>query len=183
MKKDNKKYKKEVKFPFWIIGLLLPPVGIILYFIKKKKKKSEKESKSILTYSIVGLCIYAFTLLVIINNLPEKSVNDWLEDVKSNKQVVTVVGLTSCTHCQELKPVITKLSKKYKFNLYFFEVDTTTEEENNIIFNTIELKDYDEHVPFTFVIENNEYVSGIIGYSNQEALEAFLVENGVIKKN
>ena len=61
MRKGNKKLKKDKTFPFWLISLLLPPVGIILYFIKKKDNKIKK---SIITSTIVGFCIYAFGFLI-----------------------------------------------------------------------------------------------------------------------
>lgn len=181
MKKNSRVNTNKIKFPFWLISLLLPPVGVILYFIKKKN--DIKGAKNIFTSCIIGFCIYAFALLIILNNIPKRTVKDWYEDVKSNKQVVTVLGLTTCPHCQELKPVINKLSKKYGFNLYFFEVDKLSSEDNTTLLNTYELKDYDEHVPFTFIINNNEYESGVIGFGGEEALKEYLVDNGVIKKD
>ncbi|MBR4178126.1 MAG: thioredoxin family protein [Bacilli bacterium] len=180
MRKGNKKLKKDKTFPFWLISLLLPPVGIILYFIKKKDNKIKK---SIITSTIVGFCIYAFGFLIALNIMPEKNVDDWYKDIQGNKEVVTVFGLTTCPHCKELKPVINKLAKKYKFNLYYFEVDKYSIEDNDKLLNTLELKDYEELVPFIFVAKNNEYLAGITGFNSQESLEKFLEENGVIKKD
>ena len=178
-KLKNKK-SNSFKFPLWIISLLLPPIGVVLYFIKKKDKK---ESKSILTSFIIGFCIYSFILLGILNSTPEKTVSEWYNDVQNNETIVTVIGLTTCSHCQELKPVITRLSKKYKFNLYFFEVDTLSTEESDILYNTLDLKDYDEHVPFIFIVKDKEYANGTVGYSTQASLETYLMDNDIYKKD
>ena len=172
-----KKNKKE--FPFWIIGLIIPIVGFILYFVLKGNNKSKK----LLVSSIVSLSVYSLILLAIINTVPERTVDEWYNDINSGKEVITVIGLTTCSHCQEYKPVIQSLSKKYNFNLYFFEVDTLPEKEKDILFNTIELKDYDNHVPFTFIVRSKEYVTGVVGYNGRDSIKEFLKEYEIIKKN
>ena len=179
--KNNKKNQKEKKeFPLWIFGLILPPVGIILYIMFHKE---EKKSNKILKSTIAGLLIYCFIFLAILNKESDPSVEDWKNDISQGKTVVTVLGLTTCSHCQEYKPIIKSLSKKYKFNLYFFEVDNYSIEENETLLHTLELTDYDEHVPFTFIAKNNEYVSGIVGYSNKDGIIEYLKNNGIIEEN
>lgn len=166
--------KKEVKndnyIIWWIIGLLLPFVGIVLYFIWKNKKKTV--SKKLLTSSIIGFCIYSLIFLIFFGrsneNIGNGTIEEWYSDVTSGKEVVTVIGTSFCPHCQEYKPVIKALASKYKFRLYFFEFDTLPEEEKSILEGTYELKDFGDNVPFTFVINNNKYVSGTTGFSSRE---------------
>ena len=174
-KTKNKDNKKTL---IYLLSFLIPVVGIILYFIYKKKHK--KEYYSVLTISIIGLCFYSLSLFVI-NYIMKPKVDDWYKDVSSEEKVVTVIGSTSCPHCQEYKPVIKKMAKEYEFKLYFFESDKLSEEEMNILEKTYDLVDYQGHVPFTFIIKDNEYVTGKEGYSNKEATIEYLKENGVIK--
>lgn len=177
----NKKEKK--KFPLWIVGFLCPLAGIIFYFIFRKSKK--KESDRILVASIIGFVIFLFVELVINshNNITkEVTVENWYNDVTTGKQVVTVIGSTTCPHCQEYKPVITALANKNKFNLYFFEIDTLSEEDANTLTTTYELDEYDGHVPYTFIINNNAVVSHAIGFKDRSATIDYLKDTKVIKK-
>ena len=168
--------------PWWILGLLLPVVGIILYFVWKNNKKDD--ARNILTGSVIGVLILMFGLLVYFSpssNLETHTVADWYEDVKANKEVVTVIGASFCSHCQEYKPIITALSKKYKFKLYFFEVDLLSKKEQAVLMNTYDLVDYKDEVPFTFIVKNDAYSISTDGFVSEESTIKFLKENGIIK--
>ena len=168
--------------PWWILGLFLPVVGIILYFVWKKNKKYD--AKNVLTGSIIGIVIALFGLLIYLSpssDLEKHTVADWYEDVKANKEVVTVIGASYCSHCQEYKPVITALAKKYNFKLYFFEVDQLSKKEQAVLMYTYELTDYKDEVPFTFIVKNDEYTTSTGGFVSEENTLNFLKENGIIK--
>ena len=175
--------KEENYLLWWLLGLFIPFVGIVLYFVYKNKKK--KVASSLLTSSIIGFCIYAFTLLAIFNKtddtIGEGTINEWYQDVTSGKEVVTIIGSSGCPHCQEYKPVIKKIAGKYKFNLYFFEIDNLNEEEYETLFNTYELSDFTEQIPFTFIVRENKYINGTTGYASQDKTIEYLKSMEIIK--
>ena len=191
-KKNNNEYRKkeyskknnfEIKSYLWIIGLIIPIVGIVLYFVFKKKDK--KESKKIITYSIVGLCIYAIGLIIFANRVgkyvQEPIVDNWYRDVTSGEKIVTIIGASYCSHCQEYKPVIEKLANKYKFKMYFFESDMLGADDLNKLEHTYQLEGFDGSVPFTFLVEDNRFITGKAGFASRELSIKYLTEIGVIK--
>ena len=177
----KKREKINNNIIWWILGLVLPPLGIIMYFINRKKDKGK--SKQLLTGSIIGLIIYLVVILCLATKVPEdnRSVSDWHTDVNKGGVVVTVIGASYCTHCQEYKPVIKALSKKYGFNLYFIESDTLSEEDQNILYNTFELPNFEGYVPYTVIIKDGKPLTSTTGFANRETTIDFLKENGVIK--
>ena len=172
---------KNINTLLLFLGILLPPVGIIMYFINRKKDKSL--SKILLIGTIIGLIIYLFVALIVFTKTPEdkRTVNDWHTDVNKGGIVVTVIGASYCSHCQEYKPVIRNLSKKYGFNLYFFESDILGKEDQDILYNTFELPNFEGYVPYTVIIKDGSPLISTTGFANKEATVNFLKENGVIK--
>ena len=183
MSKNNRKEKKDNNYIWFFISLLLPFVGIVMYFIYKSKKK--KASSKILTGTIVGFCFYSIVLLAILGNnsnkIGEGTAKEWYNDVTSGKEVVTVIGGSFCPHCQEYKPIIKKIANKYKFNFYFFEIDLMEQEDKEIIENTYQLTDFTDNIPFTFIVKNNQYITGKTGFSTEDDIKNFLKEQKIIK--
>ena len=174
MRKDNKNKL------FLVIGLLLPMVGFAIYFFQKNSKKN----KIILKSSILGIflyCFIGFPLLLNLNNKIEikNNVNEWLSETSENKTIVTVLGKSTCEHCMAYKPVIDKIAKKEKFTLYFFELDSLSDNEYDSIMNSKFLDTYEGYVPYTIIISNGEKVKDLTGYSTEEQIRSFLSENGV----
>jgi predicted bacteriocin transport accessory protein len=142
-----------------------------------------KKNKMPIIIAIIVVIFALFIVLIKVNNsndIEGKTVAEWAEDVKKEK-VVTVIGLTTCTHCQEYKPQIISLAKRRGFNLYFFEVDTLSEEDQKTLTTTYDLADYTDRVPFTFIIDKGEYVTGRTGFSNINDMTEYLQEYNVIK--
>ena len=170
--------------PWWILGLFLPIVGFILFFIWNKK--NHQNAVSVLIGSFIGLIIVLFSLIVILSPSKDisnsRSVDEWINDVEtSSESVVTVFGASYCSHCQEYKPVITALANKYKFNLYFYEVDLLEESEYKKLLHTYEISDFEGSVTFTFIMKNKEYVAYTEGYAGEQVIIDFLKSNGIIE--
>jgi thiol-disulfide isomerase/thioredoxin len=182
---------------WWILGLLLPPVGIVLYFVWRKNKKDD--AKSIITGTIVSSVIWAIFGLSFLasgkNNDEEsvpnyvqevdvtqasKEIKNWYTDVSSGASVVTVIASSTCPHCQALKPIITASAKKENYKLYFFEADKLSEDDYQIIFNAIELDGYEGYVPYTFIIKDKEFKGSNVGEMQEDELKDFLTQAGVI---
>ena len=141
----------------------------------------------------IGIIISALILvlgIVVISynsstpNYKNRSVNEWYTDVANGKEVITVFGASYCSHCHDYYPVISKLAKKYNFNLYFYDVDTLSKnnpDDYDTLMNSFEIKDYDDSFPFTFIMNNKEYKAFTEGFVNRDYTVNFLKENGIIK--
>ena len=166
---------------WWILGLICPPIGLILYFIWKKSDKDK--SSNLLKGSILGICIIGVILLQYTTHSRDyfkRSVDEWYEDVKSNNVVITVIGASYCSHCQEYKPYITTLADKHKLNLYFYEIDTLEEKDKNKLTESFELPGYSGSVPFTVIFKDSQAVATHEGFESNIKLYDFFKENGII---
>lgn len=164
-----------------IISLICPIIGIILYILYKKDKN---KSSYILKGTIFGLCIYSVFVLYFSTHSTdyfERDVERWQRDVRAGNTVVTVIGASYCEHCQAYKPVINVLANKHHINLYFYEIDTLSEEDQNKLTNTFPIGDYTGNVPYTFIMRNGEFVASNEGYGEELAIVNFFIENGIIK--
>ena len=99
----------------------------------------------------------------------------------NSEVIVYIFRGEGCPHCQEYKPIIKKIAGKYKFNLYFFEIDNLNEEEYETLFNTYELSDFTEQIPFTFIVRENKYINGTTGYASQDKTIEYLKSMEIIK--
>ena len=160
--------KKEFK-SWWIIGLLIPFLGLIIYFTNKGMNKNAKSN--LFTSTIIGFGLWLLIGLsfLIKANEPvvvepkEYTVAEWLVDTQESEPVVTVIGMTTCGFCQNYKPVITKLAEKYGFNLFFYELEelkdeyTTLKEELEVLYDQIE--------------KNKDIIDEIVTVSDDSAYE------------
>ena len=137
---------------------------------------------------IIGIVIVVIGIVVISLNgktidYKQRSVDEWYNDIVSNKDVLTVFGASYCSHCQEYYPVISKLANKYNINLYFFELDELEEskpDDYNKLINSFEIKDFDAF-PFTFLMRDGDYTAFDEGYIDRDHTISFLENNGLIK--
>lgn len=186
----NKKNSKTVNTLFWILGLLLPPVGLVLYLMWRKTKK--ESAKNVGTGALVAACIYAFlglSLLIDTNGAEKKDevnyqiynadINEWVEATKADEPVITVIGLTYCQYCKQYNPVINEIAKEKGYKLYWFDADDYDEESFNTLTSTYELS-YEGSSPYTLVTKNGEVIGEHVeGYMNNSDTEAFLSDLGL----
>ena len=164
-----------------IISLICPIIGIILYFVFRK---DNNKKKSAIKGTIVGICIYAIGLLYFSTHSTDyfnRDLERWQRDVRAGNTVVTVIGASYCEHCQAYKPVVTALANKKNINLYFYEIDTLSEEDQSKLTDTFVLPTYEGKVPYTFIMRNGEFVDSYEGFQDQATIVAFFLENGIIK--
>ncbi len=146
----------------------------------------KKKKNIILTVSIVlGLILFFVVSFMISGNTSKPvvvlpTIDDWLADTQTSTPVVTIIGSTSCPHCQSYKPVITDLSEEYGFKLYFFETDTMSTDEVEKLTTSYE-KLNPEYIPFTAVIQDAKVIDTLVGYESEEAVVDFLKKTEVIK--
>ncbi len=185
VEKVNNKTKKCNFKSWWLVGLLLPPLGLVLYIMWRKNRK--EDAKSVGTGALVSALLWLFFgLSFLIHTNGEKkenpvSVSKWLEAYENGEDLVTVLASSTCQHCQKLKPIITASSEKYGYKLYFFEADTLSEDDYNTLTTTIELEDYEGYVPYTFIISNKKFIGSHTGEMEDDALTDFLKETKILK--
>lgn len=173
--------KKKTQY-WWLLGLFIPVVGLILYFVWNNKSKDK--ANNILIGTIIGFCISGFIFLYYSQRLSKyenRTIEEWKEDINSGNEVVTIFGASYCSHCKEYKPVIFKLANENNINLYFFEIDTKSDNEKNELVNTFEIGNFEGDVPYTFIYKDKEFVVSDIGFSDEQTTIEFLKEYGVIK--
>ena len=174
--------KKTETSLWWLLGLLLPPVGIVLYFVWKNNSK--KKANSVLKGTILGFCIYSIFILYYSTHQSDyfnRSVDTWYRDVAKKNTVVTVIGASYCQHCQEYKPHIKSLADKKNINLYFYEVDKLESEDESKLLDSYDLINYEGRVPFTVIFKDGKAIATHEGFEGEEMMYQFFVENGVIK--
>ena len=188
-KEESKKIAKKESFlkrfhAWWIVGFILPPLGLFLYLLWKKNRKNDAKSAGIgaLISTIVWLFI-GLSFLINTNGEPkeEKTISKWLEEYNNGETLVTVIASSTCPHCKNLKPIITASSNKYGYKLYFFEADTLSEDEYKILSTTVELKGYEGYVPYVFTIVDKKLTNSTTGEMSDTELTKFLKEAKVIK--
>ena len=123
-------------------------------------------------------------LSILVKEDPKKAmssdIQSWLTDTASDNYVVTVIAQTTCSHCINFKPIMTKANNKYDFKLYWFEADELSTSDYNTIKDTYELDEY-QGTPYTFITKNGEVLGYLSGEREYDALIEFLQENKVIE--
>lgn len=198
-KKEVKKVVEKVNEPkannkvlitlTWILGLLLPPVGLVLYLVWRKTKKEYAKNAGV--GALVATCIWAFLGLTLLIDTKGKDkvestdyqiynadINEWIEATKSDEPVITVIGLTYCQFCKKYNPVINKIAKEKGIKLYWFDADNYSEDNFSTLTSTYELS-YEGSSPYTLVTKNGEVVGEHVeGYMEENETNSFLSELG-----
>lgn len=144
------------KYKGWVIAALAVCAFVALSFLVEGNKPEEGESSS--------------------------NVSEWVEAVKEDQYIITVIALSYCSHCKDYKPVITSIANEQGIPIYWFEIDTVSEEEANIISSTYEFSEYEGASPYTAITKKGEVVAQYsLGYMDKDAATNFLKTNGVIE--
>lgn len=193
------KKNKNLGWLWILLGIILPPVGIILYFVWKNKRKQDalKAGKA----GLAALCVWLFVGMSFIltdngdnNNKDESTelktvdvklasdtIKNWYNDLNSGAGVVTVIASSTCPHCKNYKPIITEVCEKENIKLYFFESDELSEDDYTILTNSINLKNYEGYVPYTFIVKDRNFVLDHTGEQDETATRDMLKEAGLLE--
>ena len=193
------KKSKDLGWLWILLGIILPPVGIILYFVWKNKRKQDalKAGKA----GLAALCVWLFVGMSFIltdngdnNNKDESTelktvdvklasdtIKNWYNDLNSGAGVVTVIASSTCPHCKNYKPIITEVCEKENIKLYFFESDELSEDDYTILTNSINLKNYEGYVPYTFIVKDRNFVLDHTGEQDETATREMLTEAGLLE--
>ena len=100
-----------------------------------------------------------------ISNLTVINVSKMKELFSSNDTKIIFVGSLTCPHCTAIKPVINSVVKDLNVTVYYLELSTMTDEENN------------EYYSINEFLKNNAVIDSFVGEKDSKDVEEFLNKN------
>lgn len=112
-----------------------------------------------------------------ISNLTVINVSKMKELFSSNDTKIIFVGSLTCPHCTAIKPVINSVVKDLNVTVYYLELSTMTDEENNEYYSINELLKNNNSIPLVMAVKNNEVIDSFVGEKDSKDVEKFLKKN------
>ena len=117
---------------------------------------SKRKNTIIIIISII-LLIGIISVLILNNNsqsnLKKVNYNEVNSMIENKESFVLCISRTTCSHCNDFKPKLNEVAKKYDKTIYYIDIDKETE-ENQEKFN--ELISFDGSTPTTVFIKDGE---------------------------
>lgn len=155
--------------------------------VKKPIYQKKDNKKKWILISVLAVMLLLVCLVTIKDAQKDNSssnvssnMSEWVSETKEDKYVVTVIGLTYCQYCKNYNPIISSLSSEYDFKLYWFDIDSLSEEDSSTLTTTYSLEQYTGASPYTVITKNGEFVADNVGAMDEESTKTFLKDNGVI---
>lgn len=112
-----------------------------------------------------------------ISNLTVINVSKMKELFSSNDTKIIFVGSLTCPHCIAIKPVINSVVKDLNVTVYYLELSTMTDEENNEYYSINEFLKNNNSIPLVMAVKNNEVIDSFVGEKDSKDVEEFLKKN------
>jgi predicted bacteriocin transport accessory protein len=112
-----------------------------------------------------------------ISNLTVINVSKMKELFSSNDTKIIFVGSLTCPHCTAIKPVINSVVKDLNVTVYYLELSTMTDEENNEYYSINEFLKNNNSIPLVMAVKNNEVIDSFVGEKGSKDVEKFLKKN------
>lgn len=112
-----------------------------------------------------------------ISNLTVINVSKMKELFSSNDTKIIFVGSLTCPHCTAIKPVINSVVKDLNVTVYYLELSTMTDEENNEYYSINEFLKNNNSIPLVMAVKNNEVIDSFVGERDSKDVEEFLKKN------
>lgn len=112
-----------------------------------------------------------------ISNLTVINVSIMKELFSSNDTKIIFVGSLTCPHCTAIKPVINSVVKDLNVTVYYLELSTMTDEENNEYYSINEFLKNNNSIPLVMAVKNNEVIDSFVGEKDSKDVEEFLKKN------
>lgn len=111
--------------------------------------------------------------------LKSTTVSSYLEIVKANDEVATVIISNSCNNCHRFLDHADDVADDIHEDIYFFNIDTLSTTDKQALTNTFPSISSNTTYPYTFVTKNNKITKEIKGYTSERELESTLLNAGV----
>lgn len=112
-----------------------------------------------------------------ISNLTVINVSKMKELFSSNDTKIIFVGSLTCPHCTAIKLVINSVVKDLNVTVYYLELSTMTDEENNEYYSINEFLKNNNSIPLVMAVKNNEVIDSFVGEKDSKDVEEFLKKN------
>lgn len=183
--KNNNKIKK-------LLGIEgINPTTVV---VRNKKIVAQQEG-FIESNKLVELLIDAKVLdegskLKSIDNLKFIDYNKFKEIVEDDDTNVVVVGQSACQYCNSVKPILNNISKAYKIDINYFNVNEESTDNLKEFFDKLPDMGYDDeklksdetfYMPTVLIIKDNKIISYL---QNEHTLEEYIdyfKENNIIE--
>ena len=76
-----------------------------------------------------------------------------------------------------IKPVINSVVKDLNVTVYYLELSTMTDEENNEYYSINEFLKNNNSIPLVMAVKNNEVIDSFVGEKDSKDVEEFLKKN------
>lgn len=162
--------------------------------VKEEDKKNETIFAKYGTAIIIGALLVIFGIVLVATQggeskessktddvLVSMSVSEWQDKVKSEDVVVTTLAQTTCSWCNQFKPVMQEVAEENNLEVIWLDIDTvtSTEEEYNKLIGTFdELQNLG--TPYTIITKSNKIIGEISGYVEKDELVKTLQEHGAL---
>lgn len=130
---------------------------------------------------IIGLIVFYFLTNNSNDNFIELNYNEFKEKVDNKDSFILCVSRTTCSHCNDYKPKLKEISKKYNIKIYYTEINEFSNSELDYFKDNF---GFDGGTPITmFIKDGKEGTTGsrIEGDVSMEKIVSKLKTNGFIK--
>ena len=130
---------------------------------------------------VIGLIVFYFLGSNSSDNFIKLNYNDFKEKVDNKDSFVLCVSRTTCIHCNDYKPKLKEVSKKYNIKIYYTEINEFSNSELDYFKDNF---GFDGGTPITmFIKDGKEGTTGsrIEGDVSMEKIVSKLKTNGFIK--
>lgn len=150
-----------------VVIMITVAIALTSFFVMKKaydesQKEIEEENKK---------------AEELISNLTVINVSKMKELFSSNDTKIIFVGSLTCPHCTAIKPVINSVVKDLNVTVYYLELSTMTDEENNEYYSINEFLKNNNSIPLVMAVKNNEVIDSFVGEKDSKDVEEFLKKN------
>lgn len=150
-----------------VVIIIIVAIALTSFFVMKKaydesQKEIEEENKKAEES---------------ISNLTVINVSKMKELFSSNDTKIIFVGSLTCPHCTAIKPVINSVVKDLNVTVYYLELSTMTDEENNEYYSINEFLKNNNSIPLVMAVKNNEVIDSFVGEKDSKDVEEFLKKN------
>lgn len=120
-----------------------------------------------------------------ISFLPELSLNEVLEKIDKKESFLLLSSKSDCVVCEKMLPTLEEIYDKRKVEIYYFNKDLY----DNSTETLKKFREVDEKIsakiiytPYLMYFDNGILKDDMVGETNRNKIEDFLIFNGIIEK-
>lgn len=144
------------------------------------------KNKKILVFGVIiiiilgGLLMYFFKDKIFYKNFIRLDYTEIKEKINNKENFILCVSREKCSHCQDYKPKLKKVSNKYSIKIYYTDIDTYNDKDSKDFYKIIS---FDGATPTTIFFKDGEEkttATRIEGDVSEEKIITKIKQNGFI---